>query len=222
MILILCPSFGRPENAVRLRKSLIETRASDESDVIFVLDESDPSAIDYKRAGVPNLLVWPGTMVERTNIAAKAVYSVPNGFDTIAWMGDDMVFRTKGWDDQIKDALKDSLLVYTNDLHQGAAKAEAVFMRKKVVKALGWLCPPWSKHLYVDDAYVRLSERLGGRYLEDVIIEHMHPYAGKAEWDDRYLEYNTPSFDKHDGDAYRKWLDSGITVDVNRVLWANS
>ncbi len=212
-ILILCPSYGRPENAARMYDSFMQMSVAG-SKLLFVLDQYDESARLYR--DVPTLSLPEsagGNMVERTNAALKYVDA-----SVFGWMGDDMMFRTFGWDSMVLDAEAEHPVVYVNDLQQQELKATSVFVSRSVVRKLGWLLPPWSVHLYVDDAWVRLSERLGGIYLPEPVIEHMHPYVDKAEWDDTYRLVNTPTNDAHDGGNYQTWLTGGgLEKDVERV-----
>jgi hypothetical protein len=45
-------------------------------------------------------------------------------------------------------------------------------------------------------------------YLEDVIIEHMHPVAGKADWDEGYREVNAQEVYSADALAYNNYIKS--------------
>jgi hypothetical protein len=216
-IAVLCPSKGRPEWAARAYDTFQKATLGD-AELWFVLDATDPKSHDYAHRGLPSIMhpeVGGQSYVTRTNDALTS--PVIAAADAVGWIGDDMVFRTKGWDLRVEDELGSVPIVYCNDLFQEHRKASSVFMRRDMVNALGWLCPPWSRHLYVDDAWVRLTERLGGRYLPDVVIEHLHPYIGKAQWDEQYRSYNNPDFDAHDQRAYLHWLDHELNSDVERV-----
>lgn len=213
---IIVPTRGRPENARRLYDSMLETAVLPDTHMMFVLDGSDPRLGEYLDSGLPQILDYTDSgknMIERSNAVVQWVHP-----DILGWMGDDMIFRTKGWDERVVHELTTAPITYANDLFQEHRKAQSVFMLMGMVRSLGWLCPPWSNHLYIDDAWVRLVERLDGTYMSDVVIEHMHPYAKKAEWDDQYRTYNTPDFDTHDGEAYRNWVENGgLDKDVKGV-----
>jgi hypothetical protein len=58
-----------------------------------------------------------------------------------------------------------------------------------------------------DDFWMDLGRRAGGlTYLPDVIIEHMHPHAGKAEHDDGYATNNSAETYDHDRRCFEAWL----------------
>jgi hypothetical protein len=71
------------------------------------------------------------------------------------------------------------------------------------------MVPPNMKHLYLDNFWKKLGEDLGAlTYLEDVIVEHMHPVAGKAEWDEGYREVNAQEVYSADALAYKNYIES--------------
>jgi hypothetical protein len=50
-----------------------------------------------------------------------------------------------------------------------------------------------------------------------VTIEHRHPIAGKAQWDDGYLRVNAPEIASHDAQAYEAFVADGLDADVAKV-----
>jgi hypothetical protein len=79
-------------------------------------------------------------------------------------------------------------------------------MQSRMIKALGFMAPPAMRHLYLDNFWKELGEAVGGLvYLPDVIIEHLHPVNGKAEWDERYRAVNAPDKDAADRQAWMEY-----------------
>jgi len=218
-IAVIAPTRGRPKRAVTMASSWDKTRESRFTSLTLVLDSEDTERGSYAGAsmGKPwnTLLVASGTMIERTNDAARTMSP-----DIFGWAADDNVFVTHGWDEAVREAFCDPSIavVNTNDLLVGDEKGGVYFVRGDVVKALGWLLPPFLEHLYADFAVTSLAKRAGAyKYLGDVIIEHRHPYAGKAEWDDNYRSVNNPSQDSRDGNAFRKWWAGPVENDVEVI-----
>ena len=56
--------------------------------------------------------------------------------------------------------------------------------------------------------------------LPDVHIEHMHPTAGKAEWDANYHRVNAGAMYAHDAEFFHAWMRDGIEADAERALAA--
>lgn len=210
---VIVPTRGRPGNAARLAEAFRDTHALDAVPV-FVADADDPELPVYRRMldekRIPRLVIPPAGTVSGGGMQAPLNYAVmryASLYEAVGFMGDDHLPRTVNWDSRIMDAL-DSLeprIVYGNDLLQGAALPTAVFMQSRMVKAMGFMAPRVLRHLYIDNFWKELGEQLGAlRYLPDVVIEHLHPAAGKAAMDDRYRAVNAPEVD--DGDR-ADWLE---------------
>lgn len=219
-LLVIVPTRGRPQNAARLAKAFEETESLN-ADLVFVADHDDPELPAY-HAAAPRLLIHRGEsgrgMTGPLNWASSLYADI---YDYLGFMGDDHVPRTAGWDAHVLGAL-DSLeprVVYGNDLLQGGALPTAAFLPSRMVRALGYMAPPVLRHLYVDNFWLELGQALGGlRYLPGVVIEHVHPAAGKTAMDAGYAAVNAPEVDAADHAA---WLEfrrgDGFTSALNRV-----
>ena len=87
-----------------------------------------------------------------------------------------------------------------------------------MVRKLGQFNPPGCDHLYLDDYWMALGRATGGlRYLPGVIVEHMHPLAGKSENDKGYQRVNTCDQNTHDRDAWTAYRDGKFKEDVARL-----
>jgi hypothetical protein len=221
-MLVIVPTRGRPENVARLEKAREETGTT-RADFLYIVDHDDPEAVEYAKLELNRLIILHerlrlgGTL----NWAARKYAGV---YDAIGFMGDDHLPRTESWDLRILEALdvgavRDPRVVYGNDLLQGENLPTAVFMHSRIIQALGYFCPPDQVHLYLDNFWKELGQELNGLvYLPDVVIEHMHPVAGKAAWDERYAEVNSPDVDNSDKAAWLAYRGDGrfITA-VERV-----
>jgi len=221
IIEVLAPTKGRPSRAAYMAETWDRTRNSKYTHLTLVLDMEDPKRPDYWGHGMgrPWLIgsYGTGSMVERTNRAALSLSHA----DIIGFAADDNVFVTRDWDEAVREAFADPNVttVNTNDLLVGDSKGGVYFIRNDVVKALGWFLPPFLEHLYVDFAIVQLAKRAGTyKYLPDVIIEHAHPYSGRAQWDEQYRSYNNPMQDSKDSKAYYQWWDGPESKEAVEVL----
>lgn len=227
-LVVIVPSRGRPEAAHELVQAFNHT-ATTGPRLVFAVGEDDPTLPEYQDllllTSCVELVVWavdptdrPSSMGWALNIAARAAvaeYSFAIGF-----LGDDHRPRTKGWDAAYLAALRDlgTGFVYGDDLYQGERLPTQWAMTADIVRALGYMTPPDLWHLFVDD-FVRDLGRAAGciRYLPDVVVEHLHPLAGKAAWDDSYRRSNAPEMYARDGAAYRAYLRDGFLADVAKV-----
>jgi hypothetical protein len=142
------------------------------------------------------------------------------GVRYIGFMGDDHLPRTASWDGTICEALDElgsAGIVYGNDLFQGPNLPTAVFMHAEIVRTLGYMAPPCLRHMFLDNFWLELGRSAGTiRYLPDVIIEHMHPEAGKAPEDDNYGRVR--GLMGEDGEAYAAYkADGRFDADVAKI-----
>lgn len=184
---------------------------------------ADPSV--WKKVGVC-VVDNPTNMVGAMNRTARYVLDFVKAQPrAIAFMGDDHRPRTPGWDTAYLEALGARPgLVYGDDLLQGRKIPTQVAMSTSVVRALdGKMAPDVLTHLYVDDYWKALgtaAECL--TYLPDVVVEHLHPAAGKAMWDEGYRRVNDAQMYEHDGTAYGQYWTEHGSRDVERVKFAIS
>jgi hypothetical protein len=55
-------------------------------------------------------------------------------------------------------------------------------------------------------------------YLDDVIIEHMHPFAGKAEFDEGYTRVNAREMYAHDKRVFDNYMRFDFRADLERAM----
>lgn len=222
-IVILAPSRGRPDRAAVMAESVAAT--APDVDVILVVDQDDPELAGY--AAVPVELIVLPERVGYTASLNTAAAAVVDEHDVIGAFGDDVIFRTPGWDQRVAETLATPGIAYGDDLIHGVNHPSAVFMSTTIVRALGWLALPATRHQWADDGWKRLGQRTGLlRFMPDVVIEHMHPAVGKAAFDATYgwnldgsPEANARAAADHDG--FMAWVDGGgLDADVERVLAA--
>lgn len=211
MIAIFVPSRGRPRRAAEMVQSVRDT-ATGPVTVVVAVDPDDPTVAEYQRK-VPGVVVLP----ERLRYVATLNRLAAEHWDThdiLGAYGDDVIFRTRGWDERIQEALATPGIAFGNDLAHQDGFPTAVFMSSVIAQALGWLALPRCRHLYVDNAWQLIGERLGIlRYLPDVVIEHMHEVYGKAPKDQTYIDV----YDDNgalDYGAYQEWLADGCEADI--------
>ena len=210
MIALLIPSRGRPERAERMILSALET-ASDTIEVRLLVDPDDPRLAEYQALIFAPLVlrVLPAPMgyTAALNHAAREAW---DEFAVLGAFGDDVVFRTSGWDRRVEEALQHPGIAYGDDLIHGRNHPSAVFMSSAIAKALGWLALPATTHQWADDGWKRLGQATGTlRFVEEVIVEHEHPAVGKAEWDETYTAVFDSDRAKSDYEGFTAWVETG-------------
>lgn len=218
MIRVLLPSRGRPHRIPEVYKSFIETATLKSTKLTILLNQDDPTIDDYLK----NMPVFSRTMDARFDTLTKKLNEGAFWYyfrsEILGFVADDNIFRTKGWDEKITEALSRPGIAYGNDLYQGEGLPTSVFISTEIVRALGWFALPACDHMYLDNAWKILGERLGRLvYLPDVVIEHMHPVVGKGGWDETYSLSNTSERLSKDREAFENWLAHGVNIDVRKV-----
>src|SRR6185369_12372824 len=227
---------GRPEAAYDVCEAFIETCAADTL-LLVSIDADDPTCDDYL-GRVHNDIGAVLKSEDPRNMGESLASAVDFCLDpvrprepslrdrfadsfAIGFMGDDHRPRTHGWDKAYLDALREmgTGIVYGNDLLQGERLPTQVAMTSDIVRALGYMAPPKLVHLYFDNFWLDLGKAADCiRYLPDVVVEHMHPIAGKAKWDDGYKRVNASSMYEHDAAAYAEYKRDHFADDVARVV----
>lgn len=224
-LVVIVPSRGRPHTVAEMAEAFDATCTAD-TWLCFAVDQDDPTADDYRcdDLGDVSIAVFdhePRTMVHALNRAALSYVDMPKPWPTaaVAFLGDDHRPRTVGWDRVYLDALAARPgIVYGNDLIQGANLPTQCAMSTEIVRALGYMAPPTLTHLYVDNYWLDLGRGAGClTYLPDVVIEHLHPVAGKAEWDDGYRRVNDQAMYHADGAAYAAYWSQNAGRDIAAV-----
>lgn len=211
--------------------------------LLFVVDGDDPhlrayetivAAMQYRRLAAwefpfdtpahpeVNLYVsakYGNGMVAALNAAAQhLVYQSDAVPYAIGFMGDDHRPRTIGWDRSYLDALigMGTGIVYGNDLLQRQNIPTQVAMTSDIIRQLGFMCPTVLKHMYADNFWLELGHGAGCiQYLPDTIVEHMHPVAGKADWDENYIRVD--GFTNQDKIAWEEYRAHHLSVDIAAV-----
>jgi hypothetical protein len=219
---ILTPTRGRPVEFARMVAAVNATAVGDvaiyaardyddQTDYLPELDRATPNVLTMI-GDRRSLSGWTNLMAKTAIIDGQARY--------LASFGDDHVPRTPGWDLKLIAAIKDmggTGIAYGNDLLQGQALPTAWVMSVDIVQALGWMMLPACEHLFVDNAILAIGRTAGCiAYRPDVVIEHLHPAAGKAQFDDSYRASNSAARMSADQRAFEQWKSApdGLTADA--------
>ncbi|MER5312689.1 hypothetical protein ABT034_33505 [Streptomyces sp. NPDC002773] len=213
-LLMIVPTRGRPDSVPAIMQAWDETGAT--ADILFAVDTDDPELAAYKKLqaslkGDPRVRFTFGKRRRLVGTLNQQASKAAKSYRFLAFMGDDHRPRSHGWDARFRECLSGGPgIVYGNDLLQGEKMATAVAMTSDIVTTLGYMAPPTFVHLCVDLVWLdwgRGMERI--TYLHDLILEHLHPAAGKAATDAVYEECNSSEQVGADGAAYYAYRDEG-------------
>lgn len=191
MISVLLPTRGRPTNVARLLSSAFDTSETEVEFVLYV-DEDDPlgdQTLDVAAREGATVKIGPRvTLSEMWNECWKLAR-----FDVAMHCGDDIIFRTPDWDVRVLEAFDrypDRIaFVHGRDGFQDARIGTHGFLHRCWIETVGYMVPPYFSSDYNDLWVTEVADMLGRRvYLPNVYTEHMHPVAGKGEWDQTHQE----------------------------------
>ena len=191
-ISICCPTRGRPEAMSRLLESVLAT-TEDAPHIIFYIDEDDQVSINRASEMMENdqkvgYVLGPRiTLSECWNKCAKAATG-----DILMFAGDDIVFKTKGWDRMVINTFESHpdkyIFVHGDDGHWGNQFGTHGFIHRKWYETVGYLLPPYFVSDYGDTWINDMSNLLRRRVYLNFVTEHLHPAWGKAEMDQTHRE----------------------------------
>lgn len=221
-LLIIVPSRGRPENIARLTGAFdVATHA----ELLVAIDADDPEAGEYQRVQFNRGGMWLVRDLRRRMVGTLnhiATSTATKSYRYVGFMGDDHYPQTPGWDIEYVRALDRAGpggIVYGNDLIQGRNLPTQVALDRRIVDVLGYMAPPCLVHMFADNFWRDLGEALGTLvYLPDVVVEHLHPIAERAAWDDQYTEAGASMNSDHQ--AYERWRAEDMPAAVAKLKGA--
>jgi len=224
---VIVPTRSRPQNIASVVDAWTRTDAWRTADLWWVLDADDARLSEYTEqldphSGKVRLHIVPTwkPLVPKLNDTATGL-RVHFGYRYLAFMGDDHIPRTAGWAESLiadhRGAMGGSerLIVYGRDGIQDKRLPTWWSMDGRVIDALGRMVPAPVQHLYCDNAVKALGEHVDSLYYDEhILVEHMHPVAGKGQMDDQYARVNRASQYTSDRLAFEGWLASGLASDA--------
>ncbi|WP_393075318.1 hypothetical protein [Streptomyces sp. LN704] len=221
---ILVPTRGRPANLARLWRAFLDT-CEFETKLVALVDNDDPELAGYQALAdrlqdEPMFQMGIGPRLRLGPTLNQAAPKWATRSDAVGFMGDDHLPRTVGWDGRYLAELErlGTGLVYGNDLIQQAALPTQVAMSSDIIRETGHMVPEGAIHLWLDNAWLALGQALDAiTYLPDVVVEHLHPIAGRAEWDAGYAEANADAVSDADRQVFEQWREHELPRWVQQI-----
>ena len=196
LISIILPTRHRVDSVNRLFDSIESTvEMVDRLEVVLYIDNDDYESQVIERP-VLNLVKLIGRRTKMGEMTRQCYTASSSQY--ILLLNDDAVCRTQGWDTRILQAFgkyPDGVaLIWCNDLFRGPDMPNFPALSRNLCELMGGVCPEDYNRDYIDVHLLDLFKKLHGlgyyrlEYLQDVIIEHLHHEAGKADIDDTYFK----------------------------------
>lgn len=226
-LLVLVPTRTRPQNVRPIIDAWWSTGAFEVAQLRFVIDKDDAEypryakVLDEHQECVAHEVAEWQPLVPKLNQAAREL-AVRGDFSFIAFMGDDHLPRTHQWAHElieqhlVSDHGKRRWFQWGRDGLQDNRLPTWWSVDRNWIMALGKMVPAPVEHLYCDNAMYALAKAADlDHYNEDILVEHMHPFAQKGLVDSQYRRVNAESQYHRDGLAFETWMRDGLARDVS-------
>jgi hypothetical protein len=212
--LVIIPTRSRPANAERAVRSI--QKHSRISDIVLGLDTDDEH--NYPR--LDGVMYEVGDRSMMIGTLNKIANKYAGDYDFITFLGDDNIINTDKWDVILSNTLRivGGGLTYGDDLLQGKKLPTSVMMSSEIIRCLGYMVPPTFTHLWADNFWRKLGDRLNRLYYNPKVNwEHLHYVNKKAEKDELYAEVNSDEMYKKDREAYLTYCIEQLDSDIEKL-----
>ncbi len=198
-ISLVFPTRNRPKSIRRYCQSIIDTVPLERLkyiEICIYIDNDDVLSEAEIKSCIENfklkIIIYKG---ERITMSAmwQVLYEECVSGDIVKLSADDFVFRTMDWDMIVRDVINQIpdriVLVYGDDGIQHGNIATYSFVTKEWIEVSGFWLPKYFSSDYCDTWLNEVSAHIGRKvYINELMIEHMHFWIGKAEIDENTKE----------------------------------
>ena len=197
-IAILIPALGRPHTISIVTRSIRKT--TPRAHIVFICSEGDDEVIrKVKNAPETTCLIVPKH--QKGDYAKKINFGYMATKEPLLFLGaTDLIFHSGWYEAAIKELKSGIGVVGTNDLGnpdvlKGVHATHSLVTRDYAdnygtIEQPGQILYEGYWHEYVDNEFIETAmSRDAFAMALDSVVEHMHPWFGKAQWDASYREY---------------------------------
>lgn len=224
---ILVPTKGRPQSITRLVESAIKT-AIDPSRVrfYFCIPADDYGSRNIIKAmNNLNIFIIDEQNDKEVNLSKfwNQLYEASRDWaDYFGFYGDDVEFKTQGWDNQIVEEFEKHRdlpwLVRTNDCYQ-TTMAVLFFTNRLLHEIAGYYLPEYYRNVDMDTHWSHITRDAGCHTFLDKTVTYHHSAAIKrAPMDD--IHKGCRKFVKDDTERFASQEEEAIRVEMVKKLKA--
>ena len=222
-LVILVSTRERPQGMRRLVESVEKTADSPQRvGIVFGIDQDDggsaQTACDLARASKLRIRTVRLVPSGEFNLArmSNCLYAASDE-PIVGCFGDDVVFRTHGWDHAVRTEFQKNygVLLYGDDRLQRGRLATHFFTHRRVHDALGYYMNEKFRRIYIDtwwDQIYRSQQK--ARYRPDLVFEHLHPSL-HPEREDELFRKNA----RWETADQKAWESKENQKDLWRAIW---
>ncbi|MCT7971871.1 glycosyltransferase family 2 protein [Laspinema olomoucense] len=198
-ISLLCPTRGRPEQALRLALSVLNTASQPQRvELLFYVDDDDRKQSEYLevfKTHKPKL-----DRFRRCGFLLGEAIGISKAWNELAsrcqgnlliMAADDQTYNDFGWDDRLDIETQkypdEIFCMWFNEGHWQEKLCTFPIVSRKWCQTLGYFTTGLFECLYDDMWIWEIAKRVGRlHYIPDILTEHLHWGYGKAEIDETY------------------------------------
>ena len=202
-------SRSRPNNFFRGLNSIIDNCNLDNYEVLCTFDEDDTTMNnDFVKgvlSGYDFVKFYYGKSISKISAINNDLDKLPDDWDILVNMSDDMVFIQNGFDNIIRQnsiGNEDCLYHYPDGFVNERLITMSI-MDKTYFYRFGYIYHPSYSSLFCDNEQMQVAKILGRyTYFNQHLFNHLHPAWGKAIYDAQYQ--HTEGFYQQDGEVFRQ------------------
>lgn len=216
-IAILIPTRERLQDFTIFANSWKNT--TNGNSVVIVRIDNDDKTYEEIKHQYPEFIFEYGERKPFLELLNEIAIKYCNKYNYVGFMEDDCNFNTKNWEiNFIKkiNEIGDNAIVWADDLINKNNLVGLPFMNSKIIKRLGYMCPPEIKYLWADYFWITLGRSLNSLYyFSDIVIEHRHFTTGKRKVDD--VSKIVDSFSEKDYESWKFYLNNNLNDDLKKL-----
>ena len=194
-ISLLAPTRGRPKFVKEMVQSALETAENPELlQFVFYADADDKPTIDLFENGLDGITKnYTWVVGERIILSQmwNKCWELAEA-DVFMHAADDIRFRTKGWDSEVLNAMKefDDRIVFVHGVDGYAPTDFGThgFIHRNWTTTVGCFVPEYFSSDYNDTWLNDVAKGIGRHKSLSFYTEHLHPVIGKYHWDRTHIE----------------------------------
>lgn len=223
-MLVICPTYKRPEMCEDMLKSYQKTKAQDPrapkgwSDMFLGLSANDPCLQQYLDLAVKYKVNAQVFSTNSTTEIFNEIWKTYKGYYCYHMTNDDVIYETYGWDWKFIDVLlaEGGGIVYGDDGFHGAGLCTLPCISESVLNVVGWLQYTALDKLFGDAVWMKIGNQVPCIYWDhQVKMEHKHWINGKREKEATANEYLVGY--RKDEFIYNFWDKNFAKNDIERV-----
>jgi hypothetical protein len=188
------------------------------SDLHIIIDDDNVEVFDYlnldKRVTSITTQSASNTLMQKLNTIALDIASK---YKYMAFTADDIVFETP-WESKFINYLKSVPygVVYGNDTIHGERLPTHPCVSSNLVTTLGFFGCPAVAHNFFDNFWMDVGQKTGNiKYFDEIIMKHMHSFAGRAPLDD--ISRKVSTLMESDKVGYYEYIKENFTKDIEKI-----